>query len=231
MDETRRRRVLFVCGFNPYSLCAWNTHYDAVRDFFASAGMDATYFTYTWAECAVSVYARLSGELKRDREYDDIVAHGMGCALVGEYFTRHPEEAGAYGSVVLCMPLITGDNAALALLTHVPFAGLVPLPAGVMSLLTLAAPASAAEMLNVFCCQQLAHVYRTWLPKLDLRLIERPNVHVIYGNRDSLCPIGASTLARARKLYRVEGAHEPYIAPWSEGAFFAALGAALRPRR
>jgi pimeloyl-ACP methyl ester carboxylesterase len=146
MDETRRRRVLFVCGFNPYSLCAWNTHYDAVRDFFASAGMDATYFTYTWAECAVSVYARLSGELKRDREYDDIVAHGMGCALVGEYFTRHPEEAGAYGSVVLCMPLITGDNAALALLTHVPFAGLVPLPAGVMSLLTLAAPASAAEM-------------------------------------------------------------------------------------
>ena len=228
--ETGRRRILFVCGFNPYSLCAWNTHYDAVRDFFDTAGIDATYFAYTWAECAVSVYARLSGELKRGG-YDDIVAHGLGGTLVGEYFTRHPGEVGAYGSVVLCMPLITRDNAALSLLSRIPFAGLVPVPAGALALLTLTAPSSAADVVNVFCGQQLAHAYRTWIPNLDLRLVERPNVHVIYGRRDSLCPLGASTVARARKTYCIECAHEPYTAQWSESAFFGALSAALQPHR
>jgi hypothetical protein len=132
--------------------------------------------------------------------------------------------------LVLCMPLITRDNTALSVVTRVPFVGLVPVPAAALAVLTLTAPKSAGEMLNVFCGQQLAHAYRTWLPNIDLGILEEPNVHVTYGTRDTMCPLGSSTVLRAHSAYGIECAHEPYTSPWSDGAFFAALGAALKLR-
>jgi pimeloyl-ACP methyl ester carboxylesterase len=198
------RRVLFVCGFNS-GLGAWNARYDAVRAHFDGESVD--YFTYTWAECAESIYARLSGELS-SRKHAVVVAHAMGCTLVARYFTRHPGALASYARVVMCMPLVTSDNAAAALLARVPLIGLLPLPSFGTSW--------------VFCGHQVAHAYREWIPKLDLRMLGRPNVVVVYAAHDALCPIAPAVLSRVRNLVRVRGDNDAF-----NSRFFAALDAAL----
>jgi pimeloyl-ACP methyl ester carboxylesterase len=227
------RKVLFVCGFNPQSLCSWNTHYDAVRAFFdTKPDLVVEYFSYTWSECAESVYARLSSALASDK-HDVIVAHSMGCTLVARYFTRHEDKLAGYQNVVLCMPLITNENALHALLARVPLVGLVPL----LTMLALPSSALFADGMcegesslgipRVFCGQQLVHAYRRWIPKLDMKLLASANVHVVYATEDTLCPMSSGALARATNLWRVAGKHEAFNARRSSRAFFAALTSAI----
>jgi pimeloyl-ACP methyl ester carboxylesterase len=234
------RKVLFVCGFNPQSLCAWNTHYDSVRAFFeGKKGLSVEYFTYTWTECAESVYARLSTTLCSDK-YDSIVAHSMGCTLTARYFARHPEKLASYHRVVLCMPLITGDNTLHSFISRVPFAGMVPMPT-MLALPSIALSSDgfltgvidglmdncAYGIPRVFCGQQIVHAYREWIPKLDLGMLEKPNVHVLYATEDVLTVIANTTLARAKHLAKIEGKHEAFNARRSSRAFFTALAKAV----
>jgi pimeloyl-ACP methyl ester carboxylesterase len=227
------RKVIFVCGFNPQSLCAWNTHYDSVRAFFeGKPDLSVDYFTYTWSECAESVYARLSSALARDK-YDVIVAHSMGCTLVARYFTRHTDKLGNYQKVVMCMPLITSDNALHAILARVPLVGFVPtltmlaLPSAALYADGLCEGESALGIPRVFCGQQVAHAYRKWIPKLDLHMLGKENVHVVYATEDTVCPMSAGALARALNLRRVVGKHEAFNSRRSSRAFFAELTAAI----
>jgi pimeloyl-ACP methyl ester carboxylesterase len=223
-------RVLFVGGFNPSATWSWNAHYDPVKGHFDASDHTVDYFTYTWTECADSVYARLSDALAATR-YDSVVGHSMGGALVARYFTRKPDRLRSHASVVLCMPLISTDNRLHALLSHVPFIGLMPVPSSVLyvdRLLKCTFPLSeAVGALGLFCGQQIVHVYREWLPHLDIGMLASPNVRLIYATEDALCPLAASTVARAAHAYRVDGDHEAFNAPRSSGAFFAALERAL----
>jgi hypothetical protein len=239
-DPTTVTRILFVCGFNPHSLCAWNTHYDSVRAFFeGKKGLVVEYFTYTWTECAESVYARLSTMLCSGK-FDSIVAHSLGCTLTARYFARHTEKLGTYERVVLCMPLITGDNAFHSFLARVPFAGMIPVPA------MLALPSSALSsdgfltgvidglmdncaygIPTVFCGQQIVHAYREWIPHLDLEMLKNENVHVLYATEDVLTVIAKTTLERSKNLAKIEGKHEAFNARRSSRAFFTALAKAI----
>lgn len=223
-------RVLFVCGFNPSATSRWNAHYDPVKGHFDASDVTADYFTYTWTECADSVYARLRDTLAATR-YDSVVGHSMGGALVARYFTRNPDSLRSYASVVLCMPLISTGNRLHAMLARVPLIGLMPIPSSVLyvdRLLNCTFPLSeAVGVPRPFCSQQIVHVYREWIPHLDLAMLARPNVHLIYATDDALCPLTASTVARAAHAYRVTGDHEAFNAPRSSRAFFAALARAM----
>lgn len=214
LERNRKMRVLFVCGFNA-TLCEWSASYDAVRAHLAEAGLAVEYFTYTWAECAESVYARLSGALLSGG-FDAIVAYSLGATLVARYFTRHAAAVAAYRRVVLCMPLLA-QNATHAMLARAPLSSLVPLP--------LAPRGALCSM------QQVVHVYRHWLDdtaKVDaVALLGRPNVHVLYALRETLTPVPWRVLSRASNLHVVHGGHAAFETPAYAAQFFAALDAAL----
>jgi hypothetical protein len=205
-------RLLFVCGFNA-ALCACSSApYDELRAHLAGVGIDAKYFTYTWTECAESVYTRLCGVLSGSK-LDALVAYSLGATLVARYFTVHADAAAAYRRVVLCMPLLV-PNATLALLARAPLSPLVPLP--------LAPHGKLCRL------QQVVHVYRHWLDteRVDaVALLERPNVHVLYALRETRTPIPWRVLSRAANLHVVHGGHAAHASHASQ--FLAALDAAL----
>ena len=210
-------RVLFVCGFNA-TLCEWSASYDALRAHLAEVGLEVEYFTYTWAECAESVYARLRGALLSGGRFEALVAYSMGATLVARYFTCHADAVAAYRRVVLCMPLLA-PNATHAMLARAPLSSLVPLP--------LAPHGALCSM------QQVVHVYRHWLDndnteKVDaVALLERPNVHVLYALRETLTPVPWRVLSRAANLHVVHGGHAAFETPAYAAQFFAALDEAL----
>jgi pimeloyl-ACP methyl ester carboxylesterase len=238
-------RVLFVCGFNP-TLTAWNPAYDAVRRHMERAGHDVAWFTYVWAEALDSVYARLEEAMRGAGGLDAVVAHSLGGTLVARYYARHPTALRAEQRVVLCMPLLTHDNAALSALAHVPLVGYVPVPrcvalpalalhgsvvhggGSVAAEVARGAAAVARGLSAEFLCgAQIVQVYREWIDALDARFVERPNVHVLYASREYLNPIGAATLARAANVRLVAGKHEAYNDAETARGFFDALDACL----
>jgi pimeloyl-ACP methyl ester carboxylesterase len=206
-------RVLFVCGFNA-SLRACDAVCAPVREHFAARGDDVEYFTHTWIERAPAVYARLCATLARNR-HDAVVAHSLGGALVARYLTRHPERAPAR-VVVLCAPLLTRDNVVLAALARVPLLGLVPVPARLVT-------ARASERASVCCLYQPQHVYRHWLGAIDLAVLERDAVHVVYAADETVAPIGGAALVRAAHVHFFAGDHDDFGAPESLAALDGAL--------
>jgi hypothetical protein len=219
-------RVLFVCGFNapgagPYAV---------LRAHFAERRLEVEYFTYTWVECAESVYARLSGTL-RGGGFDALVAYSMGATLVTRYLTCNPAEAARYTRVVLCMPLIAPTEVRMRLVRCEAAALLEPLVlallAGVGSLLPSSRHFRAARSVH-----QVLHVYRHWLDDTAERdaaeLLERPNVHVLYALCETLTPVPWRVLSRAANLHIVHGGHAVLRSGQRHAAqFLAALDAAL----
>jgi hypothetical protein len=229
-------RCLLVCGFNPTSA----TRAEAARAYaplvaFLEARGATTVFAYGWLEDVEAVYARLARAIDA---HGVVVAHSIGAALVARYFTERPVALRVHRAVVLCMPLVTADDAALALGARLPLAGLVPLPRALAFprwLLMADAEAGAwslADACAVACLAQPVTILREWVGRaIDARgVLAAPNVHVVYAECDRAAPIAPATLAACGARVRVlrGAAHYAWAGPaWRARAFFGALGAAL----